>query len=501
MVSLTRGVIFVGSEPMLALLRRELPQIDVHEGASAHVPRLTMTLDGSLTAEEYTLHVAGDQIAIRAGDDSGLFYAVVTLKQLLPAAVWRGTASADESWSVPECSIADRPRFRWRGAMLDTSRHFMPVHFIKRFVDLLAMHKMNVLHLHLTDDQGWRFESKKYPLLTGPGASRDETRWDWEEEGDATPHGGSYSQEDLSELVAYAAQRCVTVVPEIELPGHSMAAIAAYPELGNSPSRQVKVPGHIGVFTEVLNPEQSTIEFFQDVFSELLDIFPSTYIHVGGDECPKDEWRASSRAQELMAERGLRDEEELQSWFIRQMDGWLEERGRRLVGWDEILEGGLAPGATVMSWRGEAGGIEAARAGHDVIMCPGEPTYFDHYQSPRMDEPLAIGGLNQLHDVYSYEPIPAELSSEAASHVLGTQFQVWTSFMPDGRDVEYMSFPRACALAEVAWSPRETRDFAGFSRRLDEHLLRLEAKQVNYRPLDGPLPFQMGGTGRFRRPE
>jgi hexosaminidase len=294
------------------------------------------------------------------------------------------------------------------------------------------------------------------------------------------PHGGFYTQDDIREVVRYAADRGITVLPEIEMPGHAMAAIAAYPELGNT-GKPIEVHTYWGITDHVLGVTDNVLRFFENVLDEVLELFPSKFIHVGGDECPKTEWRRTPSAQERMKEEGLKNEEELQSWFIRHFDSWLAKRGRRLVGWDEILEGGLAPGATVMSWRGEQGGIAAAKAGHDVVMAPQKPTYLDHSQTELPIEPPGIGGHNSLEDVYAYEPVPKELSADEAKHVLGAQGQIWTEYMPDPNRVEYMAWPRLIALAEVLWSPRETRDLTSFRSRLEAHLRRLAILDVQYR--------------------
>jgi len=344
---------------------------------------------------------------------------------------------------------------------------------------------MNVLHLHLTDDQGWRLEIKKYPKLTEVGAWRKETRAGNERDAagfDGTPHGGFYTQAQAREIVAYASERHVAVLPEIEMPGHTQAAIAAYPELGNT-TEPLEVFTRFGINPHVVNVEEGTVTFFQDVLREVMDIFPNPFIHIGGDECPKEEWRLGARAQASIRELDLKDEDALQSWFIRRMDDFLTAHGRTLVGWDEILEGGLAPGAVVMSWRGEKGGIAAAKAAHQVVMAPNTYTYFDYYQvEERANEPLAIGGYLPLDKVYSYEPIPSQLTADEAKYVLGIQGQLWTEYMKTPDSVEYMAFPRACALAEVAWSRREGKDFTGFLQRLSAHLHRLTALGVRYRP-------------------
>ncbi|MGH9063075.1 MAG: beta-N-acetylhexosaminidase [Acidimicrobiales bacterium] len=489
----------------------------------------------TLGPEGYRLVVSPDGAGIRACSPAGLAHGVQTLRQLLPPAVFRHAPVAGEPWVAPCVEIEDAPRFSWRGGHLDTARHFLPLSFLLRYVDLLAVHKLNVLHLHLTDDQGWRLPSRRYPRLTEVGSWRRESmaghhsdlpsgsepggpsaggssdggssdggsgRRSGGEPGprfDGIPHGGHYSVDDLRELVAYAAERFVTVVPEVDLPGHTQAAIAAYPGLGN---RDVppEVGTEWGVSDHVLNLEDDTLAFCRHVLTEVVDLFPSVFVHTGGDECPTTEWRASRRAEERVRALGLGGVEEIQSWYTHRLADVLTGAGRRLVGWDETLEGGLPPGAVVMSWRGEEGGVAAARAGHDVVMTPERRCYFDHYQSDDPDEPLAIGGCTTLQDVYGYDPVPPDLAGdpEAQAHVLGTQFQVWTEYLPSAEAVEYMAFPRACALAEVAWS-EDHGDFSDFSERLRAHIGRLDSLGVNYRPLEGPRPWQRGGTGLRRR--
>jgi hexosaminidase len=359
---------------------------------------------------------------------------------------------------------------------------------------LMALHKLNVFHWHLTEDQGWRIEVKKYPKLVEVGAWRTDSalgppppvkprKWKFRGKG----HGGFYSQDDAREVVAYAAERFITVMPEIEMPGHASAAIAAYPELGNTKKPQ-PVQTAWGIFEPVFNPEDRTIKFLQDVLEEMLAIFPSKFIHIGGDEVLKKEWKESPVAQARMKALGLKNEEELQSWFVKQMGEWLSAHGRRLVGWNEILQGGLAKGATVMSWQGIEPAIEAAKLGHDAIMAPTEWTYLDYAQSKDPGEPVSIGDHNPLEQVYAFEPIPKALPPELAKHILGGQAQIWTEYMPNPRHVEYMAWPRLCALAESVWSPKEARDFAAFKTRLAPHLLRLKTLDVTYRPLEGPLP-------------
>jgi len=454
-------------------------------GSNAIELRLDPSL-AKLGAEGYRLSVTPRKVEIRAPRPNGIFYGIQTLRQLMPASVYRRAPLRGAAWRIPAVQIEDYPRFSWRGGHLDVGRHFMPKEFLLKYIDLLALHKMNVFHLHLTEDQGWRIEIRKYPRLTEVGAWRKDTMLTVNPPTfSGKPHGGYYTQDDLREIVAYAAERFVTVMPEIEMPGHSQAAIAAYPELGNT-GEPLEVWTRWGVSENVYNVEDATIRFLQDVLAEVLEIFPGRFIHIGGDEVPKKQWKESARAQARIKELGLKDEDELQSWFVRQMDEFLAARGRRLVGWDEILEGGLAPGATVMSWRGEKGGIAAARMGHDVVMAPVAFTYFNLYQSQNRDaEPPAFPDFVPLEKAYAYEPVPAALNPDEARRVLGAQFQLWTEYIPDPKLAEYMAYPRACALSEVVWSPAEKKDFADFKARLAVHLERLKALDVNYRRPDG----------------
>ncbi|MFD9329409.1 beta-N-acetylhexosaminidase [Streptomyces sp. NPDC060065] len=462
---------------------------------------------GHLGPEGYKLYVNGDDITIHGGGAAGVFWGAQTLRQLLgPGAFRRAPLTPGKEWAVSGTFVEDEPRFAWRGLMLDVARHFMPKDGVLRYLDLLAAHKLNVFHFHLTDDQGWRVQIKRYPKLTEVGSWRARTKFGhrasplWEEK----PHGGFYTQDDIREIVAYAAERHITVVPEIDIPGHSQAAIAAYPELGNTDAidtTSLSVWDTWGVSKNVLAPTDNALRFYEGVFEELLELFPSEFIHVGGDECAKDQWKQSPTAQARIKELGLADEDELQSWFIRHFDNWLSARGRRLIGWDEILEGGLAEGAAVSSWRGYAGGITAARAGHDVVMCPEQQVYLDHRQDAGEDEPVPIGYVRTLEDVYRFEPVPPQLTEAEARHVIGTQANVWTEVMEDHTRVDYQTFPRLAAFAEVAWSalpaPGE-RDFADFERRMAVHYGRLDALGVAYRPPTGPLPWQQrpGVLGR-----
>ena len=441
-----------------------------------------------LGPEGYLLEVRAAGIVARAAEPAGLFYAVQSLRQLLPPEIFREAPVTGVTWTVPAVTIEDHPRFAWRGGHLDVARHFMPKEFVKKYIDLLALHKINTFHWHLTEDQGWRIEIKQYPKLTEVGAWRKETlvgrnRKPGEARFDGVRHGGFYTQDDAREIVAYARARFITVVPEIEMPGHAMAAIAAYPELGVT-GEPVEVATTWGVFSDILNAEPSTITFMQNVLKEVMEIFPGRYIHIGGDEAEKSKWKASERIQARIRELDLKDEHELQSWFVRQMDTFLVSHGRRLVGWDEILEGGLAENAVVMSWRGTAGGVAAARAGHDVVMAPTSHTYFDYAQSKAPGEPLSANAFLPLETVYAYEPVPGELEPQFAKHVLGAQGQLWSEYMPNPRQVEYQAFPRMSALAEVVWSPKDRRDYAGFLERLRTHEQRLRTIDVNYRPLD-----------------
>ncbi|HEY4304011.1 MAG TPA: beta-N-acetylhexosaminidase [Gemmatimonadaceae bacterium] len=454
--------------------------------------------DTTLGEEGYRLDVKPSVVTVTSTAPAGAFYATQSIRQLLPAEVFRAApVDAKQSWTIPAVSIVDRPRFPYRGMHLDVARHFMPKEFVKKYIDLLALHKMNRFHWHLTDDQGWRLEIKKYPRLTEVGAWRDSTiighmvRDTLHAPFDRKRHGGFYTQDDVREVVAYAAERFVTIVPEIEMPGHAQAAISAYPSLGNF-GDTIRPWTMWGVTNYILNPSDTTIAFMQDVLTEVMQVFPGSMVHIGGDEAPKPQWRSSPRAQHLIDALNLRDpgdtptafksEDRLQSWFTTQMHAFLSKRGRRLIGWDEILDGGLAPNAVVMSWRGLQGGITAARAGHDVIMTPNAYTYFDHYQAPSAAEPLAIGGFLPIDSVYLYEPVPADLEPQFAKHILGAQAQVWTEYLEGPKNVEYMAYPRAAALAEVLWTPPNRRDLSDFKKRLADDERRLNALDVNYRP-------------------
>ena len=452
---------------------RELAGVEADIG-SGGVIRLALRSDAPAGEEAYRLDLSPERIELVARDTRGLFYGVQTLRQLIAAS----------PRAIPAARIEDAPRFPWRGLHLDVGRHFFTVEFIKRYIDVLATFKLNTFHWHLTEDQGWRLEIKKYPKLTEVGAWRTETIVGHARRGpkgyDGIRHGGFYTQDQAREVVAYAAERGVTVLPEIEMPGHSLAALAAYPEYANVPG-PFEVRTTWGISEEVFAPSEATFAFLEDVLREVMDIFPSEYIHIGGDEAPKKRWKESPAAQEIIQREQLRDEDELQSWFIRRIERFLNANGRRLVGWDEILEGGLAPNATVMSWRGTKGGIAAAKQGHDVVMAPQEDLYFDHYQADPEHEPLAIGGMTPIEDTYRYEPIPSELTADEATHVLGPEACVWTEYMPTTDQVEYMAYPRVLALAEIAWSPRDARDWESFRSRLPAALGLLDRLGVRHR--------------------
>ena len=378
--------------------------------------------------------------------------------------------------------IEDGPRYSYRGMMLDVGRHFFDVDFVKKYIDLLAMHKLNTFHWHLTEDQGWRIEIKKYPKLTEVGAFRDETLVghyrDMPHQFDGERYGGYYTQEEIKEVVEYANSRFVTIVPEIELPGHAMAALAAYPELSCS-DEPIKVAQIWGVHEEIFCPTEETFTFLENVLTEVIELFPGKYIHIGGDEAPKTRWEESAFCQQLMKKEGIKDEAGLQSYFIRRIEQFVNSKGRSIIGWDEILEGGLAPNATVMSWRGMEGGIEAAKEGHDVIITPTSHVYFDYYQADPENEPLAIGGNLPIEKVYSLEPTPEELTAEEEKYVIGTQGNLWTEYIKTPEKVEYMVFPRASALAEVAWTSKDNKSWPDFAERLEQHIGRLGSAGVN----------------------
>lgn len=437
--------------------------------------------EAALGNEGYRLEVKPNAVIIKANSDTGFFYALQTFIQLMPAQNFF-VDNAKAKIPIPCCEIMDVPRFKYRGMHLDVSRHFFPVSFIKNYIELLSMHKMNTFHWHLTDDQGWRIEIKKYPKLTEVGSRRKESMVGFYDDHafDGKTYEGFYTQEQIKEVLAFAAAHNVTVIPEIEMPGHALAALTAYPEYSCT-GGSFEVATQWGVFDDVFCPTDQTFQFLEDVLTEVAALFPSTYIHIGGDECPKTRWKNCPKCQQLMKDEGLVDEHELQSYFIKRIEKFLNEKGKKIIGWDEILEGGLAPSATVMSWRGTTGGIAAARLQHNVIMTPGSHCYFDHYQSDPANEPLAIGGYTTLQKVYGYEPIPADsLTPDQQKFILGAQGNVWTEYIDTAKKVEYMAYPRAIALSEVLWSSKEQRNYIDFSKRLLYHMQRLDKLGTNY---------------------
>lgn len=486
------------SKELAELLRTELSALQGPRTKDCLLPlRIAFTryeADTLLPDEWHTVQVRPDGITVSAPTEEGLFRGSRTVVQLLE----QGRANG----SLPCLTITDHPRFGWRGMHLDVCRHFFGVEFVKKYIDLLARYKMNSFHWHLTEDQGWRIEIKQHPKLTEVGAWRKGSQVGpySRRQYDTIPYGGHYTQEEIVEVVEYARVRHINVVPEIELPGHAMAALAAYPHLGCT-GGPYEVQRGWGVFEDVFCAgNDSVFDLLEDVLIEVMELFPSPYIHIGGDECPKEAWKACAKCQGRMKSEGLKDEHELQSYFIQRIERFVNERGRKIIGWDEILEGGLAPNATVMSWQGIEGGIAAARSGHYAVMSPGSHCYFDHYQGDPANEPLAIGGFTTVQKVYSYEPIPAELKPEEQKYILGAQGNVWTEYMLTPEHVEYMAVPRMLALSEVLWTPKKKRDEKDFIARLEWEFPRLEEMQVNaskslyqvsIRPKQGPKPGEI----------
>ena len=439
---------------------------------------IVFNIDDAITNEEgYKLKIQENNILIVSKNSKGAFYAVQSLLQLLPI------KSNNLAIAIPCLELRDEPQFKYRGMHLDVGRHFFSIDFIKKYIDLIARLKMNTFHWHLTEDQGWRIEIKKYPKLQEIAAYRNETLVghynDQPHQFDGEKYGGFYTQEQIKEVVAYAQTRQVTIIPEIEMPGHSQAAIAAYPVLGCT-GEQVEVATKWGVFDEVYCPKESTFKFLEDVIDEVVALFPGKYIHIGGDEAPKTNWKKCAHCQKLIKEKKLRNEHGLQSYFIARMEKYINSKGKQIIGWDEILEGGLAPNATVMSWRGTSGAIQAAKEGHDVILTPSSHCYFDHYQSDNENEPLAIGGFLPLEKVYHFNPIPEELTKDESRYVQGAQGNVWTEYMQTEKQLEYMVFPRVVALSEVVWSSPENKNYTDFIGRLAQYQKRLDQLDVNY---------------------
>jgi hexosaminidase len=477
-------------------------QVAFSEGSNGNI--LLQIDDAIENPEGYAVEVSYDKITVTGKTSKGVFYGIQTLRQLMPAAAEKGDGSIQEL-TIPAVSIKDSPRYVYRGMHLDVARHFFPVEFVKRYIDLIAMHKMNTFHWHLTEDQGWRIEIKKYPKLTEIGAYRHGTIIDHHPGtgNDNIRYGGFYTQEEVKDIVKYATERHVTVIPEIELPGHSLAAIASYPILSCFPEEPTKIFNDMisekgreaqangtpklvyeswGVVDDVYCAgKEETFKFLEDVLAEVIPLFPAKYVHIGGDECPKGNWKRCANCQKRMVDNNLKDEHELQSYFIQRMEKYINGKGKSIIGWDEILEGGLAPNATVMSWRGTAGGIEAAKEHHDVIMTPGHSVYFDHYQHEDTEnEPLAIGGLTTVEDVYNFEPTPTELSAEEQKYVLGAQANLWSEYIPTTEGVEYFILPRMTALSEVVWTAKGDKNWDDFSERLDSFRSRYDELGLNY---------------------
>jgi hexosaminidase len=417
--------------------------------------------------EGYKISITPNEIKIIAKNGVGIFYAIQTLTQLLPTEHSNG-------FTISCLEIEDYPRFQWRGMHLDVCRHFFPVEFVKKYIDILAMYKMNTFHWHLTEDQGWRIEIKKYPKLTEVGAWRKETA------GDGKKHGGFYTQEQIKEVVAYAKERYINVLPEIEMPGHAKAALASYPEYSCT-GGPFDVETTFGVFDDIYCAgNEKTFKFLEDILDEVIPLFPYEYIHIGGDEAPKTRWEKCDKCQQRIKAEGLKDEHELQSYFIQRIEKYINSKGKKIIGWDEILEGGLAPNASVMSWRGVEGGIAAAKMKHNAVMSPTDFCYFDYYQA-KSGEPKAIGGFLNLEKVYSYEPVPDSLSEEEAKYIIGVQANMWTEYIETPGHVEYMLLPRLCALSETAWSPKGSKNFEDFSKRILHNCEILSSKKINYR--------------------
>lgn len=451
--------------------------------------RFSLDSLSGIAPEGYVLNIQPEGVDIKAAASAGLFYGMQTFLQILND---RHFYKEDRQyWVLPVLRITDKPAFSYRGLHLDVSRHFFPIAFIKKYIDLMAVYKLNRFHWHLTDAGGWRFEVKKYPELTCRGAWRTQEDWKkWWNEGDRSyveegkegAYGGYYTQEEIREVVAYAAARHIEVIPEIEMPGHSEEVLTVYPELKCPNSKKSG---------EFCAGKEASFRFLENILEEVMELFPSEYIHIGGDEASKNAWKKCPLCQKRIKTEHLKDEKELQSYFIKRMEKFLTAKGRKIIGWDEILEGGLAPEATVMSWRGEKGGIEAARSGHDVIMTPGAYCYFDSYQAEPSTQPYAIGGFLPYLKVYSYSPVPRELSAKEARHILGAQANIWTEYIGTPEHAEYMAYPRALALAEVVWSPEERKDSDDFKRRVQAHIRHLQQKGVNVFPLSDRIEMNM----------
>ncbi|MEO8535533.1 MAG: family 20 glycosylhydrolase [Flavobacterium sp.] len=448
---------------------------------------IQLKLDPTLKNEAYILDVNPKSVTISAKGNAGFIYGLESIRQLLPEAIESQYVVTSARWEIPSVTINDQPRFQWRGLMLDLSRHFFDKNYIMQTIDRLAMHKMNVLHLHLVDDQGWRIEIKKYPKLTEVGAWRvDQENTSWNARLAVNPdekgtYGGFLTQEELKEIVKYAAAKNIEIIPEIEMPAHVSSAIASYPELACFDQRIGVPSGGLWPITDIYCAgKESTFEFLQNVIDEVITIFPSKYIHIGGDEATKTNWEKCPNCQKRMKDEGLKNVNELQSYFVKRMEKYIISKGKKIIGWDEILEGGLAPEATVMSWRGTKGGIEAADQGHDVIMTPESPCYFNFYQGPQNEEPLAFDAYNPLNKVYEFDPVVPTMTPQEAAHILGGQANLWAEHLPGPKDSEYMIFPRLAALSEVLWSTKESRNWDDFTTRLTSLFRRYDLLGINY---------------------
>ena len=437
-------------------------------------------MNAGLPDETYHINISPERVVIEYGTGSGAFYGLQTLFQMLPPEIFSST-KVKAKWTLPCSDIEDSPRFKYRGMHLDVCLHYFDLDFLKRYIDLMALHKINRFHWHLTEDQGWRLEIKKYPLLTEKGQWRKETVIGSLKSGiyDGQRYGGFYTQDQVRELVKYAADRYVTIIPEIEMPGHALAAIACYPQLSCGLDSTYETATKWGVFKQVYCPKDSTFKFLEDVMDEVFELFPSKLVHIGGDECPKTSWKECKHCQALIKSLGLKDEYELQSWFIQRMEKYINSKGHEIIGWDEILQGGLAPNAKVMSWLGEEGGIKAAKMHHEVVMAPYPKYYLDYWQADPDCEPLAMGGPTLLKTMYDYDPVPAVLTEDEKQYIIGVEGCVWTEYIPTPARVEYMAYPRMCAIAETGWT-KSGKDWTDFTRRLEHHFKRLDELKVGY---------------------
>jgi hexosaminidase len=491
-----------GPAHLVDSVRLALAVLDLRPAETAAVQ---VEQDPGLGDEAYRLTITAESVRIVAGGSSGAFYAGQTLRQLLPAEAFRSAQLPGTSWTLPAGRIEDAPGFSWRGAHMDISRHFLPKRDVLRMIDLLALHKLNRLHLHLVDDQGWRVESRAFPLLHEVGSHRAQTTtspFGEESAFDGVPHGGFYTLSDLTEISAYARARAVTIVPEIDVPGHASAILAAYPALGAKPGEAYEVLDRWGISPAILSPLPATVEFLATVFDEIIGALgPVPYFHIGGDECVLDGWAASPEICAYQAELGLETPSDLHAWFLRRLADVLAERGSRTVVWDEaFVSGMLRQDTVVMPWRGQGVGRRAAAAGHDVVATSVFPMYFDYTEAASDKEPVGIGDTVTVEDVAGYAPAPAGWTPDERARVIGAQFQLWSERIPDSRTLDYRAWPRGCAAAEITWTG-EPAVRADFLRRLDAHLVRLDAFGVEYRPLAGPHPWQQGGTGwRRHRP-